>query len=69
MPMNNNPFLVLIQDRFQLVRIHWIMLERFLQHPLRIEDGYALPPERPGHGVAFDEGKVSRYCLEKNSWT
>ena len=44
------------------------MLERFLQHPLRIEGGYAVPPERPGHGVAFDEDKVSAYCLEKSSW-
>ena len=45
------------------------MLERFLQHPLRIEGGYAFPPERPGHGVAFDQDKVSGYCLEKSSWT
>jgi L-alanine-DL-glutamate epimerase-like enolase superfamily enzyme len=44
------------------------MLERFLQHPLQIEGGYAVPPERPGHGVAFDQDKVSGYCLEKSSW-
>ena len=36
------------------------MLERFLQHPLQIEGGYAVPPERPGHGVAFDQDKVKR---------
>lgn len=44
------------------------MLERFLQQRLRIEDGYAVPPERPGHGVAFDEDKVGAYCLGKSSW-
>jgi L-alanine-DL-glutamate epimerase-like enolase superfamily enzyme len=33
---------------------HGFGLERFIEHPLVIEDGCALAPERPGHGVAFD---------------
>jgi L-alanine-DL-glutamate epimerase-like enolase superfamily enzyme len=29
-------------------------LERFIAAPLTIEDGHAIAPERPGHGVDFD---------------
>ena len=47
---------------------HVPLLNRFLQHPLRIEEGYAIPSEQPGHGVAFDEKKISPYCLERSSW-
>jgi L-alanine-DL-glutamate epimerase-like enolase superfamily enzyme len=33
---------------------HGFGLERFMAEPLRIEDGFAIAPERPGHGVEFD---------------
>jgi L-alanine-DL-glutamate epimerase-like enolase superfamily enzyme len=33
---------------------HGFGLERFIEHPLVIEDGFALAPDRPGHGVTFD---------------
>jgi L-alanine-DL-glutamate epimerase-like enolase superfamily enzyme len=33
---------------------HGFGLERYLSHPLRIVDGNAIAPERPGHGVEFD---------------
>ena len=33
---------------------HGFGLDRFIAEPLRIEDGFALAPDRPGHGVAFD---------------
>jgi L-alanine-DL-glutamate epimerase-like enolase superfamily enzyme len=33
---------------------HGFGLERFMAEPLRIEDGFALAPERPGHGVELD---------------
>ncbi|WP_406856307.1 mandelate racemase/muconate lactonizing enzyme family protein [Alsobacter sp. KACC 23698] len=33
---------------------HGFGLERYIAHPLRIEDGMALAPDRPGHGVEFD---------------
>ena len=33
---------------------HGFGLERFIRHPLQIENGEAIAPERPGHGIAFD---------------
>ncbi len=33
---------------------HGFGLERFLSEPLRITEGYAVAPERDGHGVDFD---------------
>ncbi|MGH7267225.1 MAG: mandelate racemase/muconate lactonizing enzyme family protein [Candidatus Rokuibacteriota bacterium] len=33
---------------------HGFGLERFIAHPLELKDGYAVAPERPGHGVDFD---------------
>jgi L-alanine-DL-glutamate epimerase-like enolase superfamily enzyme len=33
---------------------HGFGLERYIAEPLRIEDGFAVAPERPGHGVDFD---------------
>ena len=36
------------------LEVHGFGLERFVAEPLRIRDGVALAPDRPGHGVAFD---------------
>ena len=36
------------------LEFHGFGLERFLAEPLRLEDGYAVAPERPGHGVELD---------------
>lgn len=33
---------------------HGFGLDRYIAEPLRIEDGMALAPDRPGHGIAFD---------------
>jgi L-alanine-DL-glutamate epimerase-like enolase superfamily enzyme len=33
---------------------HGFGLERFIEHPLTIEEGFALAPERLGHGIALD---------------
>ena len=33
---------------------HGFGLDRYIEAPLRIEDGLAVAPERPGHGIAFD---------------
>jgi L-alanine-DL-glutamate epimerase-like enolase superfamily enzyme len=33
---------------------HGFGLDRYLAHPLRIEEGMAIAPERPGHGVELD---------------
>jgi L-alanine-DL-glutamate epimerase-like enolase superfamily enzyme len=33
---------------------HGFGLDRYIAEPLRIEDGRACAPERPGHGIRFD---------------
>jgi L-alanine-DL-glutamate epimerase-like enolase superfamily enzyme len=33
---------------------HGFGLDRFIAEPLAIEDGLAIAPDRPGHGVEFD---------------
>ena len=33
---------------------HGFGLDRYIAEPLTIEDGVALAPSRPGHGIAFD---------------
>ena len=33
---------------------HGFGLDRYIEAPLRIEEGVALAPDRPGHGIAFD---------------
>jgi L-alanine-DL-glutamate epimerase-like enolase superfamily enzyme len=33
---------------------HGFGLDRYLADPLRIEEGFAIAPDRPGHGIAFD---------------
>lgn len=39
---------------------HGFGLERFLANPLKIEDGEAVAPDRPGHGVEFDWDALER---------
>jgi L-alanine-DL-glutamate epimerase-like enolase superfamily enzyme len=33
---------------------HGFGLDRYIAEPLKIEEGYAIAPDRPGHGIAFD---------------
>lgn len=33
---------------------HGFGLDRYIAEPLRIEDGFAIAPDRPGHGIEFD---------------
>jgi L-alanine-DL-glutamate epimerase-like enolase superfamily enzyme len=33
---------------------HGFGLDKFLAHTLQIRDGFALAPDRPGHGLSFD---------------
>jgi L-alanine-DL-glutamate epimerase-like enolase superfamily enzyme len=33
---------------------HGFGLERFMAEPLALDDGKAIAPERPGHGVELD---------------
>ncbi len=39
---------------------HGFGLDRYIAEPLRIEDGFAVAPERPGHGIAFDWAALAR---------
>jgi L-alanine-DL-glutamate epimerase-like enolase superfamily enzyme len=39
---------------------HGFGLERFIAEPLVIEEGFAIAPERPGHGIAFDWAGLDR---------
>ena len=36
------------------LEVHGFGLERFMEQPLTIENGAAVAPDRPGHGVGFD---------------
>ena len=36
------------------LEFHGFGLERFLAEPLRLRNGSAIAPDRPGHGVEFD---------------
>ncbi|MEQ1772299.1 MAG: enolase C-terminal domain-like protein [Burkholderiales bacterium] len=46
---------------------HWLeyvdWANAFLTEPLRIVDGYAMPGDRPGNGLAWDADKVRRYAV------
>jgi L-alanine-DL-glutamate epimerase-like enolase superfamily enzyme len=33
---------------------HGVGLDRYIAEPLHIQDGYAVAPDRPGHGIKFD---------------
>src|SRR3954469_18690623 len=39
---------------------HGFGLERYIAEPLTIEDGVALAPDRPGHGIAFDWAALAK---------
>jgi len=40
-------------------------MEPILKRPVRIKDGYAVPPDAPGHGIEYDEDALARYEVEK----
>ncbi len=40
---------------------HGFGLERFIAQPMKIVDGFATAPERPGHGVAFDWAALEKH--------
>ncbi|MEO0761497.1 MAG: uroporphyrinogen decarboxylase, partial [Pseudomonadota bacterium] len=39
---------------------HGFGLDAYVEAPLVIEDGHAMAPDRPGHGVAFDWDRLER---------
>ena len=44
-----------------LLEVHGFGLEPYLKHTLHIEDGFAIAPERPGHGVAFRWDRLAEH--------
>jgi mandelate racemase len=46
---------------------HWLewvdWAEPILEEPLRVEDGFALVPERPGNGLSWDKKAVEKYRM------
>ena len=38
----------------RFLEAHGFGLERYIEEPMRILDGMAIAPDRPGHGIAFD---------------
>ena len=47
---------------------HIPFLNRFVEEPLRIENGYAYPPETPGHSVAFHPQRSLPHLVETSSF-
>ncbi len=48
---------------------HIPFLNRFVAKPLRVEGGYAYPPDTAGHGVAFAASKSGDYVIDSSAWT
>lgn len=48
---------------------HIPFLDRFLVHPLKVNQGFFEAPERPGHGVEFDEEKSRPYLMGVDTWS
>ncbi len=40
---------------------HGFGLDRFIEHPMVLEDGMAIAPDRPGHGIAFDWDALAQH--------
>ena len=40
---------------------HGFGLEAYIREPLQIEDGWALAPDRPGHGVEFNWESLAQH--------
>lgn len=38
----------------QFLEAHGFGLEQYIEEPMQIQDGMAIAPERPGHGISFD---------------
>lgn len=43
---------------------HGFGLEEYIRHPLQIEEGEAIAPDRPGHGVELDWEKLEAHRVE-----
>ena len=43
------------------LEVHGFATERFVRQPPRLECGFALPPDRPGHGVQLDRAALKPF--------
>jgi L-alanine-DL-glutamate epimerase-like enolase superfamily enzyme len=43
---------------------HGFGLEKYITHPLRVEKGEAIAPDRPGHGVELIWGKLEEHRVK-----
>lgn len=41
---------------------HAFGLDRFMADPIGVKDGYVAPPEKPGHGIAFDLEQLGHHA-------
>jgi len=46
------------------LEMHAFGLEKYMAEPLRVVDGYATAPDRPGHGIDFDIAGLAVYELD-----
>jgi len=44
---------------------HGFGLEAYIRHPLEIQDGEVVAPDRPGHGVEFNWSKLEPHMAER----
>lgn len=42
------------------LEVHGFGLDRYIAEPMRMRDGLAVAPDRPGHGVVFDRDALAR---------
>jgi L-alanine-DL-glutamate epimerase-like enolase superfamily enzyme len=47
------------------LEVHGFGLEHYIAEPLRITEGMAIAPDRPGHGVAFDWAALKRTSISQ----
>ena len=46
------------------LEVHGFGLEKFIAQPLEVVGGYAMAPNRPGHGIEFDWDAMQHYQIE-----
>jgi L-alanine-DL-glutamate epimerase-like enolase superfamily enzyme len=46
------------------LEVHGFGLVRYIERPIKIAEGRALAPHRPGHGVAFDWGALEKVGVD-----
>ena len=45
------------------LEVHMFGVEPYIRHPIEIDNGYAIAPDRPGHGVEFDWEMLSNHLV------